>query len=300
MVLDSELINDVAAEMSVDASFIEKDYYAVKVIQAIAGYSHSKITPVFCGGTSLSKGYGILKRFSEDVDFRAQFNDGTRPTQSTLKTFRHEIYSLVESIEGITLDEEQRETGGNYFKIPLIYPQITNVSSALRPHLQLDFSYTQVKVKPEERPISSFIAEYSNAGPEASILCLTPLETAAEKFSALLWRVNKRNRDDEQDDPAMIRHLHDLYMLRDYVCSKSKDFKEMVHASFDADEDKPSRSVGMALPKAIEHMLENLNEDGMYEAEYESFVLRVSYAGSEDLASFNEAVNLLSRLSEIF
>lgn len=298
--LDSELINDVAAEMSVDASFIEKDYYAVKVIQAIAGYSHSKITPVFCGGTSLSKGYGILKRFSEDVDFRAQFNDGTRPTQSALKVFRYEIYSLIESIEGITLDKEQRETGGNYFKIPLIYPQIANVSSALRPHLQLDFSYTQVRVKPEERPISSFIAEHSNAGPEASILCLTPLETAVEKFSALLWRVNKRNRDNEQDDPAMIRHLHDLHALKNYVLSESKDFQVMVHASFEADESKPSRSVGMTLPKAIEHMLENLNEDGMYKEEYENFVLRMSYAGSQDLASFNKAVNFLSTLSEKF
>ena len=61
MPLDNELINDVAAELDVDASFIEKDYYAVKVVQAIAGYSHDVITPVFCGGTSLSKGYDILK-----------------------------------------------------------------------------------------------------------------------------------------------------------------------------------------------------------------------------------------------
>ena len=300
MALDSELINDVAGEMSVDASFIEKDYYAVKVIQAIAGYSPSKITPIFCGGTSLSKGYGILKRFSEDVDFRAQFNDSTKPTQSTLKTFRYEIYSLIESIEGITPDKEQRETGGNYFKIPLIYPQTANVSSALRPHLQLDFSYTQARVKPEKRPISSFIAKFSNADPEASILCLTPLETAAEKFSALLWRVNKRNRDDEQDDPAMIRHLHDLYVLRGHVYSKSKDFKAMVHASFEADENKPNRSAGMALPEAIEQMLKNLNKDEMYEAEYDSFVLRMSYAESQDLASFNEAMNFLNMLSEKF
>ena len=270
------------------------------IVQAIADYSHDEITPIFCGGTSLSKGYGILKRFSEDVDFRAQFNDGTRPTQSALKAFRYEIYSLIESIDGITPDKEQRETGGNYFKIPLIYPQIANISSALRPHLQLDFSYTQARGKPEKRPISSLIAKFSNAGPEASILCLTPLETAAEKFSALLWRVNKRNRDDGQDDPAMIRHLHDLYVLRDHVCSKSKDFKAMVHTSFEADENKPSRSVGMTLPEAIEQMLKNLNKDKMYKEEYESFVLRMSYAELQDLASFNEAINFLSMLSEKF
>ncbi len=79
--LDIELINDVATEMNVDASFIEKHYYATKVVQAIADCSHSRITPIFCGATSLSKGYGILKRFSEDVAFRAQFNVGTSAPQ---------------------------------------------------------------------------------------------------------------------------------------------------------------------------------------------------------------------------
>ena len=98
----------------------------------------------------------------------------------------------------------------------------------------------------------------------------------------------------------MIRHLHDLYALRDYVCSKNKDFKVMVHTSFVADEDKPSRSVGMTLPKAIEQMLKNLNEDKMYKEEYESFVLGMSYAKSQDLASFNEAIKILSMLSEKF
>lgn len=115
--------------MNVDPSFIEKDYYAVKVIQAIAEYSHDEITPIFCGGTSLSKGYGILKRFSEDVDFRAQFTGGTRPTQAVLKAFRYAIYEVVESIEGITLDRKQRHTGGNYFKIPLRYLQMVDVSA---------------------------------------------------------------------------------------------------------------------------------------------------------------------------
>ena len=300
MALDSELINDVATEMNVDASFIEKDYYATKVVQAIADYSHSKITPIFCGGTSLSKGYEILKRFSEDVDFRAHFNDDKMPNRSILRAFRYEIYSLIESIEGITPDMEQRETGGNYFKIPLVYPQIANVSSALRPHLQLDFSYTQVKLNPENRPISSFVTKYSKNRPDARILCLAPLETAAEKFSALLWRVNKRNRNDEQDDPAMIRHLHDLYVLRNYVFSQGKDFKAMVHASFEADDNKSNRFLGMALQESIEQMLGKLSKDNLYKTEYETFVSTMSYAGPQDLASFDEAIDLLTKLSRKF
>ncbi len=300
MALDSELIIDVATEMGVDASFIEKDYYATKVVQAIANCSHSEIKPIFCGGTSLSKGYGILKRFSEDVDFRAQFNVGTTPTQSIRKEFRYEIYGLIESIEGITPDMKRRDTGGDYFKIPLMYQQITDVSSALRPYLKLDFSFTQARRDPQSRPISSFVAEFSKNPPDTSILCLAPIETAADKFSALRLRVNKRNRSDEQDDPAMIRHLHDLYVLRDYVLSQDKDFKAMVHASYEADEKRSSRCLGIPLQEAIEQMLAKLSKDVLYEAEYDGYVKSMSYGGSQDLASFDVAIDFLKKLSRKF
>ena len=300
MALDSELIIDVATEMNVDASFVEKDYYVTKVVQAIANCSHSKITPIFCGGTSLSKGYGILNRFSEDVDFRAQFNVGTTPARSIRKNFGREIYSLVESIEGITPDMEQMETGGDHFKIPLMYPQNADVSSALRPHLKLDFSFTQAKLKPQSRPISSFVTAFSKNQPDVRILCLAPLETAADKFSALLWRVNKRNRSNEQDDPALIRHLHDLYILRNYVFSQYKEFREMVHASFEADNKRPNRFLGLVLQEAIEQMLGKLSKDELYDAEYRSFVSSMSYAESQNIAGFDVAIDFLTELSQKF
>lgn len=175
---------------------------------------------------------------------------------------------------------------------------MAEVSETLRPHLQLDFSYTQARSEPEKCSVSSFVAEFSKSGPEADILCLAPVETAADKFSALLWRVNKRNRDDAQDDPAMIRHLHDLHALKDCIHSQDKEFKERVSTSFNEDEHKPSRSMGMTLPGAIEQMLDKLNRDEVYKTEYERFVSRMSYAELQDLASFNDAMDFLKELSE--
>jgi len=300
VLLDSELINDVAAELGVDASFVEKDYYAVKVIRAIAGYSHDVITPIFCGGTSLSKGYDILKRFSEDIDFRAQFRNGIKPGKGMLRAFRHEICDLVESIEGITLDRERTRKGGSHFKVPLTYRHNADISLVLRPHLQLDFTYTQARCVPEERSISSFMEQFSSDGSETRILCLHPVETAADKFCALLWRVNRRNRNDAKDDPAPIRHLHDLHDLKDHVDSMRKEFNELVNASFAGDQDTAGRRVDMTLRETIEKMLDRLNRDELYEMEYDQFVSRMSYAKSKDTASFHDAIDFLSSLAEKF
>ena len=47
--------------------YIEKDYWISKILQQLSRSIYANNT-VFKGGTSLSKGYGLINRFSEDVD----------------------------------------------------------------------------------------------------------------------------------------------------------------------------------------------------------------------------------------
>lgn len=47
-------------------AIIEKDYYVTEALRAIADAAGDKI--VFKGGTSLSKGWSLIERFSEDID----------------------------------------------------------------------------------------------------------------------------------------------------------------------------------------------------------------------------------------
>lgn len=54
---------------------VEKDYWAVEALRAVregfdvtVGSEVVRVCPIFKGGTSLSKAYGLVHRFSEDVD----------------------------------------------------------------------------------------------------------------------------------------------------------------------------------------------------------------------------------------
>src|ERR1700677_4965470 len=58
-VADSEKINDPA--------LVEKDYW---IMHAVFGLKQLGLTFELKGGTSLSKGFGIIDRFSEDIDIR--------------------------------------------------------------------------------------------------------------------------------------------------------------------------------------------------------------------------------------
>ena len=75
MSLDKEVADLISRERGIDPAYIEKDWYAVQVLKALSEFSHDTITTLFTGGTSLSKAHGLLERFSEDLDFRAKFDD---------------------------------------------------------------------------------------------------------------------------------------------------------------------------------------------------------------------------------
>jgi predicted nucleotidyltransferase component of viral defense system len=47
------------------AAFIEKDYYVTEALRVIANVAGDKV--IFKGGTSLSKGWSLIDRFSEDI-----------------------------------------------------------------------------------------------------------------------------------------------------------------------------------------------------------------------------------------
>jgi hypothetical protein len=69
-VLDRRLVEDVAARLRSDPGLVEKDWHVTHAIGVLASHDHGAATPAFGGGTSLSKGWGLIKRFSEDINFK--------------------------------------------------------------------------------------------------------------------------------------------------------------------------------------------------------------------------------------
>lgn len=121
MLLDKDAAIYLAREMGIDPAFIEKDWHAVRVLEALSQYSHDRVTSIFTGGTSLSIGNGLLKRFSEDLDFRAQFAGDINGNQlKKLKSaFRTGIIDTLSRIDEFSFDPNNIKSNGLGFKIQL-------------------------------------------------------------------------------------------------------------------------------------------------------------------------------------
>ena len=64
----AEVFGEVAARKGVAPVIIEKDFWVCWALRRVFELADRLPAPLFKGGTSLSKGYGLIERFSEDVD----------------------------------------------------------------------------------------------------------------------------------------------------------------------------------------------------------------------------------------
>ena len=63
------LISGTSESTGLPPAFVEKDFWITELLRAVVVAASSEgATAVFKGGTSLSKAYGLIERFSEDVD----------------------------------------------------------------------------------------------------------------------------------------------------------------------------------------------------------------------------------------
>ena len=115
-------IEAASAYHKLQPAFIEKDYWVTYVLKNIAlSDYHNQI--VFKGGTSLSKAYHCIERFSEDVDL-ALLKTGEE-TNSQLKR-------LIENIEaiatyGLNYQKDPKESkGGHLRKTYWQYPKFNS------------------------------------------------------------------------------------------------------------------------------------------------------------------------------
>lgn len=94
-------------------ALIEKDYYVTEALRVVASFQGERV--IFKGGTSLSKGWNLIQRFSEDVDL---FLDpqafqpalGARGIDRELKRLR----DAVASHPAFTLEAGEGQTIGGF------------------------------------------------------------------------------------------------------------------------------------------------------------------------------------------
>jgi len=216
-----EKCKDTAEHLKTEPFYIEKDYWVTYMLKKIATSEH-KDNISFKGGTSLSKAYNMIFRFSEDVDLRIYDSD---------KVFgggvAKRIYKSIESVIGdeklrnlkhINRGDALREQRFEFKNI------FTNPSQEILPYVKLEQNYQSSYLPMEQKEICSYVGKhlqetnktlYIDAKLEPfTIATLSPKVTFTEKIGALQDYYYKGLKENDFSKLiSSVRHFYDLHMM---------------------------------------------------------------------------------------
>ena len=296
-IVSTQTLIRLADRFEINPVFLEKDWYTQNVLGVIAKFESDEFQPIFSGGTSLSKGYGLIQRFSEDVDFRV------RPLKEKLtRSYRSDYQDrLVEAILASSSDlqlvrEVYKRDRSTFLKCQIAYPSQFADTNTVRSHIQVELTFEPPQLEPEIRPLSSLVNQFTQQPPEiAGMACLNLAETAADKIAALSWRVVSKEPDSERYDPRIIRHLYDLSYLSPEIINNPNWFKLSLE-TISNDLKTRDRSLASQIDspqELLNQLVAKLGINQLYREHYREFVGDFTYGES---LSFDEAINSLRNL----
>ena len=105
--LFQEIIESASEALREDIEVVEKDYYVTMILKLL---SEKLENVVFKGGTSLSKGYHAINRFSEDIDitFDSHIGEGKRKAlkYKVMQKISGELKMPIANWESIESDKD--------------------------------------------------------------------------------------------------------------------------------------------------------------------------------------------------
>ena len=222
-----ELLSRISHETAIPEWIIEKDYYITLLLKALA----NKLPfLVFKGGTSLSKCYRIINRFSEDIDLT-----------TNCKITQGQKYLVKSEIENAAIDLGMQISNSNnifskrnYNRYIIRYQSaINNLINAPVSEIIVETVYKTTSFPTSSMPVACIIGEYLTKihSPIQDQYHLTGFQMQVQNIERTLvdkvFAICDYYLDDKKNRNS--RHIYDIYKLLPNVELDNK-FRDLVVA----------------------------------------------------------------------
>lgn len=225
----SDLLHILEEETNIQAGLIEKDYWIMHVLY---GLKKQGFDFELKGGTSLSKGYKIIDRFSEDIDIHikppANLNVDVNPSKIKAKSVesRKNYYDWLArsiKIDGIvSIKRDHAFDDMNYYRsggIRLFYESKTTSIEGVKEGVLLETGFDTVTPN-TKLTISSWAFDKAKEIEAIEIIdnrafeinCYHPGYTFVEKLQTIATKF-RQEQSDGIDRPNYMRQYYDVYCL---------------------------------------------------------------------------------------
>lgn len=264
-----EIIETVARELGKSEQMVEKDTIQSMFLFELA---KSELPFVFKGGTSLSKAYNLVDRFSEDIDLSMN----RRPTQSERVKSKELIIEIAENLGLVLSNSEEIKSRYDYNKYVFKYDSLFSV---IPMEIIIETSYYQSVYPVDKHVVGSFVGRFCL---ERSIILPVPFEAAEvmmnvqsieRTFVDKVFAVCDYKIQNMQDRDS--RYLYDICkLLREVELNEELDkLIDMVRDDRMQSKNNPSAQLEYIIPD----MLKEIIRSRFYEPDYKNVTQKLLY-----------------------
>ena len=264
-----EIIETVARELGKSEQMVEKDTIQSMFLFELA---KSELPFVFKGGTSLSKVYNLIDRFSEDIDLSMN----RRLTQSERVKSKELIIEIAENLGLVLSNPEEIKSRYDYNKYVFKYDSLFSVIPL---EIIIETSYYQSVYPVDKHVVGSFVGRFCL---DRNIILPVPFEAAEvmmnvqsieRTFVDKVFAVCDYKIQNMQDRDS--RHLYDICkLLQEVELNEELDkLIDMVRDDRMQSKNNPSAQLEYFIPD----MLKEIIRSRFYEPDYKNVTQKLLY-----------------------
>jgi len=227
-----QVLEDINKSTDFQLFIIEKDWWVVQTLRLVSQMDIAEHL-VFKGGTSLSKAWGIIDRFSEDVDLAISreffgFSGDISRTQvrkmkvESSKYLSNEFLAKLQKafddagMEGVRLSVvDKKDSDDDPVKIEVLFPAVVEYSGYVQPRVLLEIGSRSLMEPSTVCSFRSMIGEHFSEQPFAdenvNIQCVNPERTFLEKL--FLLHEERQRPVEKMLFDGRSRHFYDICQI---------------------------------------------------------------------------------------
>lgn len=306
---------ETGRQMGLNEIAIEKDWWVVHTLALVFSMSCAPAL-IFKGGTSLSKGWNLIQRFSEDIDLvldREYLEFKGELSKADIRRLRRKSYTFITTTFTEELAAKFAEAGfadvkvkyrevENHDQDPIIieiyYTKLTEKDTYLKPGVLIEVGSRSLKEPFTNRTFSTLVAQnYAGqpfADPPIVVPTVNPERTFLEKIFLLHEEFQRPN--DKIRVERLSRHLYDIEKLMDTPFAKAALEDRSLYYTIVEHRDHYTHIPEVDYAKHSPDKINFIPPDNLlplWEADYKQMQVNMIYSDSLPFA------DLLKRLTEL-
>ena len=293
-----QIVQATADDLGLGSFQVEKDYYVSLFLKELQKMDNN-IQIVFKGGTSLSKCYDVIDRFSEDIDLSVKFNT-EKITTSERRKLKTSIIEIIELLGMSFINPEEVRSRRDHNQYNVGYNNIFESDGNTVPYIIVE---TIVAYRPypiREMEISNYITKYLKENSRTDLIkkyelspFVMPIQTMERTFIDKLFAICDYHLEKEYNRYS--RHIYDIHM----IWNSGKLEKELMHTIIpDVIKDRQlfgKRNISCQPGAAPNEILKEIVAQRVYEADYNDITTKFIYKAVDyniSIESLNEIIDL--------